>query len=301
MAERKVLNKYYPPDFDPNKLRTIEKKNTHKICNVRMMLPMTMKCYSCNNYMYIGTKFNMKVEPVTNEYYLGIQIYRFCYRCSNCFNEITFKTDPKNNDYIAEKGGSRHLEPWKDMLLAEEEFKNEKKKEMKEDAMKNLEYRTYDSKREMEILEATDKVKELNKREENIDYDFLMEKIKEKKYKNNYLDENDKEQEDDTEQIKKMFQELKKNKNNGPKNIFENSNNGKGEMFFLKKKVMREESEDEDKNNINSSLKIKNKKDKLEHFLSSSDDEDKSDNNKNVKDIFKKPLLKFSKSLNKEK
>ena len=185
MAERKVLNKYYPPDFDPNKLRTIEKKNTHKICNVRMMLPMTMKCYACNNYMYIGTKFNMKVEPVTDEFYLGIQIYRFCFRCSNCYSGITFKTDPKNNDYIAEKGGSRHLEPWKDMLLAEEEFKSEKKKEMKEDAMKNLEYRTYDSKREMEILEATDKVKELNKREENIDYDFLMEKIKEKKYKNN--------------------------------------------------------------------------------------------------------------------
>ena len=86
MSERKVLNKYYPPDFDPNKLRTIEKKNTHKICNVRMMLPMTMKCYACNNYMYIGTKFNMKVEPVTDEFYLGIQIYRFCYRCSNCYS-----------------------------------------------------------------------------------------------------------------------------------------------------------------------------------------------------------------------
>ena len=38
MAERKVLNKYYPPDFDPDKLRTIEKKNTRKICNVRIMI-----------------------------------------------------------------------------------------------------------------------------------------------------------------------------------------------------------------------------------------------------------------------
>ena len=187
------------------------------------------------------------------------------------------------------------------MLLAEEEFKNEKKKEMREDALKNLEYRTYDSKREMEILEATDKVKELNKREENIDYDFLMEKIKEKKYKNNLENENDKEDVDDKEEIKKIFEEFKKNQKQGMKNIFENNNNGKGEMFFLKKKVMREDLEDEDKNNKNNRLKIKNKEDKMEHFLSSSDDEEEKDNNKKIKDIFKKPILNFSKCCNSKK
>ena len=105
MSERKVVNKYYPPDFNPDKIRRVEKKNKHKICNVRMMLPMTMRCYSCNNYMYVGTKFNMKVEPVEGEDYLGIEIYRFYYRCKNCYSQITFKTDPENNDYIAENGG----------------------------------------------------------------------------------------------------------------------------------------------------------------------------------------------------
>ena len=74
MAERKVLNKYYPSDFDPDKLRTIEQKRTAKICNVRMMLPMTMKCYTCGTYTYIGTKCNMKVEPVQDEDYLGITL-----------------------------------------------------------------------------------------------------------------------------------------------------------------------------------------------------------------------------------
>ena len=223
MAERKVLNKYYPSDFDPDKLRTIEKKNTKKICNVRMMLPMTMKCYTCGTYTYIGTKCNMKVEPVDDEDYLGITLYRFYYRCSNCFSQITFKTDPKNNDYTAEIGASRNHQPWKDIMLAEEEFKNNKKMEMKDDAMKNLEYRTYDSKREMDILEATDKVKELNRREANIDFDGMIKKIREchdkekEKLENNKDNIKDKDKEkqalNEKKEIEKMFKYIKNKKN----------------------------------------------------------------------------------------
>ena len=324
MAERKVLNKYYPSDFDPDKLRTIEKKNTPKICNVRMMLPMTMKCYTCGTYTYIGTKCNMKVEPVQDEDYLGITLYRFYYRCSNCFSQITFKTDPKNNDYTAEIGASRNHEPWKDIMLAEEEYKNNKKMEMRDDAMKNLEYRTYDSKREMDILEATDKVKELNRREANIDYDELIKKIREchdkdelniKKEK-----ETDKEKEkekqtlNEKKEIEKMFRNIKnikKSQRDDNKNILDklikgidykinkngNSNNQEKKLkekiennFFLKKKVEREEKD------------IENNKNKFQKFLDNSEEEnsDNSDQEKNIKDIFKKPLINFSK-LNKKK
>ena len=236
MAERKVLNKYYPSDFDPDKLRTIERKNTPKICNVRMMLPMTMKCYTCGTYTYIGTKCNMKVEPVQDEDYLGITLYRFYYRCSNCYSQITFKTDPKNNDYTAEIGASRNHEPWKDIMLAEEEYKNNKKMEMRDDAMKNLEYRTYDSKREMDILEATDKVKELNRREANIDFDNLIKKIREchdkedNKNDKGEINNKDKDKEknalNEKKEIEKMFkfinnkkkEENKNNKDNNDKN-----------------------------------------------------------------------------------
>ena len=264
MAERKVLNKYYPPDFDPDKLRTIEKKNTRKICNVRMMLPMTMKCYTCGHYTYIGTKCNMKVEPCQDEDYLGITLYRFYYRCSNCYSQITFKTDPKNNDYTAEIGASRNHERWKDMMLAEEEYKNNKKSEMKDDAMKNLEYRTYDSKREMDILEATDKVKELNRREAHIDFDYLIKKVRESdKEKKEKEKENNKEK----KEIEKMNKNLNKEKIN--KNIFDKlikdedkkmkeNNKEKDEKkieplintFFLKKNDEREEKEiDKNKDN----------------------------------------------------
>jgi hypothetical protein len=176
MAERKVLNKYYPPDFDPSKLRRFEKKTVRRMCNVRMMLPMSVRCYTCGNYMYIGTKFNMKVETVRDEDYLGIKVYRFYFKCTQCYAEITFKTDPKNHDYVAELGASRNHEPWKDMLMAEEEYKEMKQNEMKEDAMKSLEHRTYDSKREMDILDALDQVKNLNRRQAMINYDELIEK-----------------------------------------------------------------------------------------------------------------------------
>jgi len=326
MAERKVLNKYYPSDFDPDKLRTIEKKNTPKICNVRMMLPMTMKCYTCGTYTYIGTKCNMKVEPVQDEDYLGITLYRFYYRCSNCFSQITFKTDPKNNDYTAEIGASRNHEPWKDIMLAEEEYKNNKKMEMRDDAMKNLEYRTYDSKREMDILEATDKVKELNRREANIDYDELIKKIRECHDKDelniNKEKETDKEKEKEKEkqtlnekkEIEKMFRNIKnikKSQRDDNKNILDklikgidykinkngNSNNQEKKLkekiennFFLKKKVEREEKD------------IENNQNKFQKFLDNSEEEnsDNSDQEKNIKDIFKKPLINFSK-LNKKK
>jgi len=173
MAERKVLNKYYPPDFDPAKIRRFEKKTARKISNVRMMLPMSVRCYTCGNYMYLGTKFNMKVEAVTEDDYLGIKVHRFYFKCTRCYGQISFKTDPKNHDYVSEWGASKNHQPWKDMLMAEEEYKEMKKNEMKEDAMKSLEYRTEASRREMDILDAVDQVKNLNRREGVLNHEEL--------------------------------------------------------------------------------------------------------------------------------
>ena len=71
------------------------------------------------------------------------------------------KTDPQNSDYIVESGATRNFEPWR--AEDEEEEKSKQKKEADEmgDAMKSLENRTLDSKREMDIMAALDEMKSM--------------------------------------------------------------------------------------------------------------------------------------------
>jgi hypothetical protein len=236
MAERKVLNKYYPPDFDPAKLRRFEKKQVRKMCNVRMMLPMTIRCYTCGNYLYIGTKFNMKVECVKDEDYLGIKVYRFYLKCTRCYCEITFKTDPRNHDYVAEWGASRNHTAWKDMQMAEEEYKDVKQSEMKEDAMKSLEHRTHDSKREMDIQEALDQVKMLNRRQGSLNINDVIQKA--------IYDEPIIIGEDDQEKIKEQYTKFKQRRIEDYNNLNEEVNNF-DMSSYLNKKVERNDSDEE--------------------------------------------------------
>ena len=199
MSERKVLNKYYPPDFDPSKLAKI-KRAKDKQDNVRMMLPMSVRCNTCGNFLYIGTKFNMRKETCNDEDYLGIKIFRFYFKCTRCYAEVTMKTDPKNHDYVCEHGASRNYEPFRDIQHAENVLKAKRQLE-DNDAMKNLENRTYDSKREMEILDALEEVRQLNRRLAKVNHDELLLKTLSKYTSNN---ENEKEQD---ELIKKSYEE----------------------------------------------------------------------------------------------
>ncbi|KAI8925791.1 CWC16 protein [Entophlyctis helioformis] len=161
MSERKVLNKYFPPDFDPSKIPR-RKVDVNAQQKVRLMAPFSMQCAICSDYIYKGKKFNARKERSDGERYLGIQVFRFYIRCPKCAAEITFKTDPKNADYVVELGAVRNFEPWRDQSTVADEMAAERDKEEENNPMQALENRTLESKREMDIMDALDEIRTKN-------------------------------------------------------------------------------------------------------------------------------------------
>ncbi|KAF2272634.1 DUF572-domain-containing protein [Westerdykella ornata] len=168
MSERKVLSKYYPPDFDPSKIvrQRGAKGGKPVLPTVRLMAPFSMQCTSCGEFIYKGRKFNARKET-TEEKYLGISIIRFYIRCTRCSSEITFKTDPQHTDYAAERGCKRNYEPWRESKLAEPNPLDYEEEEEAVDKMKDLEERTLQQQNEMRINDALDEIRARNARIES--------------------------------------------------------------------------------------------------------------------------------------
>ncbi|KAL7842343.1 hypothetical protein SRHO_G00240320 [Serrasalmus rhombeus] len=200
MSERKVLNKYYPPDFDPSKIPKLKLPKDRQYV-VRLMAPFNMRCKTCGEYIYKGKKFNARKETVQNEQYLGLPIFRFYIKCTRCLAEITFKTDPENTDYAMEHGATRNFQAEK--LIEEEEKKIQREREEEElnNPMKVLENRTRDSKMEMEVLENLQELKELNQRQAAVDFESMLEQYKELEKR-----QRQKEQEEDERETKEMLE-----------------------------------------------------------------------------------------------
>ncbi|KAK0346910.1 Pre-mRNA-splicing factor cwf16 [Friedmanniomyces endolithicus] len=176
MSERKVLQKYYPPDFDPAKIerRKGPKPTGLKVQVVRLMAPFSMKCIACGEYIYKGRKFNARKET-TDEKYYAITIYRFYIRCTRCSAEITFKTDPKHMDYECERGAKRNFEVWRERVLGEETDEERldrlEREESERDKMVELERKTDDARTEMAVADALDERRMVNARRERADVD----------------------------------------------------------------------------------------------------------------------------------
>ncbi|KAF3811215.1 Coiled-coil domain-containing protein 94 [Colletotrichum gloeosporioides] len=176
MSERKVLQKYYPPDFNPADItRKRGPKSTGPKCQtVRIMAPYSMKCTSCGEYIYKGRKFNSRKETHQEERYLGIQIHRFSIRCTRCSSEIVFRTDPKSAGYMMVKGAVRNMEPWRNKEEEQESVEErldrlereeaEAAGEEERNAMADLEAKNEDARREMAAADALDEIRQRNAR-----------------------------------------------------------------------------------------------------------------------------------------
>lgn len=187
MSERKVIQKYYPPDFDPSAITRTKgpKQVGPKTIPVRLMAPFSMRCTYCGEYIYKGRKFNARKET-TEEVYYQIKIFRFYIKCTRCSGEITFKTDPRNGDYTSEKGAKRNFEPWRDQSAIEEtdeqrldrlERDEAEDQEREGDAMDELEGKLNDQKTEMAIADALDEIRTRNARIERGERDGKEETV----------------------------------------------------------------------------------------------------------------------------
>ena len=61
MGERRVQSSYIPSDFDPSRVGR-RSKPINGQHDVRFMLPMSIQCKNCGDYMFQGTKANGRKE-----------------------------------------------------------------------------------------------------------------------------------------------------------------------------------------------------------------------------------------------
>lgn len=185
MSERKAINKWYPPDFDPSKVKKVKKRKKKGQAawpTVRLMVPFSMKCLKCNEYIPQSRKFNARKETTAQDY-LGIKIYRFHVKCPRCFNDLVFSTDPKTGDFLCISGCKPNYERKKvvgreetteEMIarLEEEDRQEQLAKEREkhpgvtegETGLEQLEKRLKQQQAEQEMLDEIDELQEKNRR-----------------------------------------------------------------------------------------------------------------------------------------
>ena len=121
MAERKAVNKYYPPEWSPSKgsinkfrkshpLRDRARKLHKGILIVRFELPYNIWCEGCGSHVAMGVRYN--AEKTRAGFYYTTAIYKFRMKCHLCESHFEIQTDPKNFDYEVISGASRKNERW---------------------------------------------------------------------------------------------------------------------------------------------------------------------------------------------
>ncbi|EJF55855.1 CWC16 protein [Dichomitus squalens] len=116
------FNKYYPPDYDPEKHSSLNayrgkhalgdraRKIGEGILIVRFELPFNIWCGTCNNHIGMGVRYNAEKKKVGN--YYSTPIYSFRCKCHLCSGWFEIQTDPKNTRYVVVSGARQKEEDW---------------------------------------------------------------------------------------------------------------------------------------------------------------------------------------------
>eukprot|EP01132_Coremiostelium_polycephalum_P005764 gene5764-7173_t len=121
MAERRAMNKYYPPDWDPSKgsinkyvgqhpLRDRARKLDQGILIVRFEMPYNSWCLGCDCHIGKGVRFNAEKKQVGN--YHSSKILNFRMKCHQCSNHFEIQTDPQNSAFKIVSGLKQREETW---------------------------------------------------------------------------------------------------------------------------------------------------------------------------------------------
>lgn len=198
-----MLNKYYPPDYDPTKIPRVKKKNKQN--DVRIMAPFNMRCSTCGNYIANATKFNAKKETVEDETYNNLMIFRFYIKCPRCMATIIFRTNPKEQGYQVEHGATENFMALK---MAERQARDEAEAEDEEEKinpMKHLENRTKASKQQMEASEQIQSLRSMNYRYNSVNLDAIIESKRKESIEDAKIEAGDEEEDEVRAEARKLL------------------------------------------------------------------------------------------------
>jgi len=168
MAERKAVNKYYPPEWDPSKGSINKFRNSHPLRDrarkldqgiliIRFEMPFNIWCGGCNNMIAKGVRFNAEKKQIGK--YFSTKIWNFRMKCHLCDNHIEIKTDPEHTDYVIASGAERKAETWTAESSETIELTNEEEaNKLAEDPFYKLEHANEDKKKATKAAPGLDKL-----------------------------------------------------------------------------------------------------------------------------------------------
>lgn len=157
------FNRYYPPDYDPKKVRSSirpptrltytqgglnkqqgkhalgdrARKLDQGILIIRFELPFSIWCDGCGSHIGQGVRYNAEKKKVGN--YYSTTIWSFRMKCHLCSNWFEIQTDPKNTQYVVTAGAKAKIEEWDPEDTGVIKIKSDAEAEQQQDPFAKLE------------------------------------------------------------------------------------------------------------------------------------------------------------------